>query len=120
MNKRDILLIITVIILSVAGTVAVYSRSSPGIACIYIKGSLYGQYDLAVPSSIHITSDNGIVNDIEISEGSIYMKNATCPGKQCMACGRISRSNESICCAPAQLLIVISSDREREYDAITQ
>ena len=119
-HKKDVILIALLMIISLAGIIAVYHDNETGEAYIYVKGVLYGQYDLSDPQSIHIENDRGIINDIEISDGCVRMKNATCPGRECVNCGSISRTNESICCAPAQVLIIIRSDKEREYDAITE
>ena len=119
MKKRDMVLILILLIVSAAGLVPVYKDRSAGDAYIYVNGSLYGQYDLSDDTDIHITGNEGIVNDIEISEGSIHMRSATCPDKLCVKCGRISRNNESICCAPAGILIIIRSDKG-EFDAVTK
>jgi len=121
MKKRDMVLIILLLVFSAAGMVAFSGRTAKGAdAYIYVGGQLYGKYDLSVDNEIHIAGENGIINDIAISDNSIYMKNATCPGRQCVACGHISRNNESICCAPAGLLIVVLSEDESEYDAVTK
>ncbi len=120
MKKRDIILILILILISSCGIFFSFSNRSEGDAYIYVSGQLYGTYDLSEDQSIHIVSPSGIVNDIEISDNGIYMRNATCPGKQCMQCGRISRNNESICCAPAGLIIIVRSSEEPEYDAVTR
>ena len=120
MKNRDILLIVALTVISIVSLFFVYDNDETGFAYIYVKGSLYGKYDLSSDRSIHIVSDNGIVNDIEISDGSIYMKDATCPGRQCVKCGRISHTNESICCAPSQVLVIIKDAKDADYDAITE
>lgn len=114
------ILILVLFIVSLAGLFAVLSDKEQGDAYIYVKGSLYGKYDLSEPTLIHIDGDNGLENDIEISGGKIFMKNANCPGRQCIKCGSISRNNESICCAPAGILIIVRSQKEAEYDAVTK
>ena len=119
MKKRDMILIVILLAISLSGLIF-FRKSGTGEAYIYTGGKLYAHYPLSSDSTIHIENDNGIVNDIEIADGTICMKNATCPGKQCMSCGRISRNNESICCAPAGLLIIIRSEEDMPYDAITE
>lgn len=120
MKKRDICLIAILLVISAAGLIAVNLNKDNGKAYIYTGGKLYGTYDLNTDRQIQIVSDNGIVNDIEISDGTIYMKDATCPNRICVRSGHISRNNESICCAPAGLLIIIRSGGASEYDAITK
>ncbi len=97
-----------------------FAGKESGNACIYVAGELYGIYDLNEDTRIHIESDDGYVNDIGIKDGSVYMESATCPYKECVKCGKISRNGESICCLPAKIMIIISSDEKADYDAITK
>lgn len=120
MKKRDLILILVLTVISFTGLIAVNHSSESGDAFIYVEGSLYGRYRLSQDRMIHISNDNGIDNDIRIRGGCVYMENATCPLKECIKCGKISRDNESICCAPAGILIVIRSGECAEYDAITK
>ena len=120
MKKRDIILIFALILVSVAFLIPVWAQDTSGDAYIYVKGQLYGRYGLSEDKVITIDDGNGLVNNIEISGNEIFMRDATCPGKVCVKSGRISRNKESICCAPAGILIVIRSDEDTGYDAITQ
>ncbi|MBO4904297.1 MAG: NusG domain II-containing protein [Lachnospiraceae bacterium] len=120
MNKRDMILIIAVLIFGALAYICLDSNTVGGEADIYVRGELYGSYDLSATQTVHIEHDNGIINDIEISDGSIYMKYSNCIGKQCMHTGRISHNNESICCAPAGLIITVRSKEGSDYDAVTK
>ena len=118
MNRKDIIL--SAVLLAVAVILLYAAHNGEGAtASVYVNGSLYGTYDLSVPCDIHL-ENNGIINDIAISDGGIYVKDATCPGKQCVKTGKIHLNNESICCAPAGVLIVVHSDTGSELDAITK
>lgn len=119
MNKKDMILVAVLLAAAFAFVIPQRISAGKGDAYIYVGSELYGVYDLSKPATVHIENGNGIVNDIEISQGSVFMKDATCPGKQCMNSGHISRNNESICCAPAGILIIIRSGTDDEYDAIT-
>ncbi len=119
MNKKDYVLLAVLLTAAIVMLIPLRHRALADEAYIYVNGDLYGIYDLGVPQDIHI-DNNGIGDDIAISGGTVYMKDATCPGRQCVASGHISRANESICCAPAGVLIVVHSDKNAEYDAITR
>ena len=119
MKKKDIVLIVILLLIFVAA-VPVFAPFGGGKAYIYSNGALYGVYDLSTPARFRIEGANGIINDIEIEGNSIYVKDATCNGRQCVKCGRISRNNESILCAPAGLFIIIRSEDDAGYDAITK
>lgn len=120
MKKRDIILISVLILTAVVFMIPVRAKAGAGDAYIYVRGELYGTYDLSEDTVFTIDNGNGLVNEIEIKDNSIFMKSATCPGRQCVKSGRIGRNGESICCAPAGILIVIRSNEEAEYDAITK
>lgn len=120
MKIRDKVLYLFLIASGLLGLVAVMSHDTGRYADVYAGGRLYGRYDLAEDRLIHIENDNGIINDIEIADGKIRMKHSTCPGGQCVKTGSICNANESICCAPAGILIVVESAKESKYDAITK
>ena len=120
MKKRDIVLIVILAVISLCGIIPSFFGRDIGDAYIYVKGSLYGVYDLSEPCDITITGDNGALNTVTIEDNGIFMKEANCPGRQCIECGRISRNGESICCAPAGILIIVRSQEEPEYDAVTR
>ncbi len=119
MNKRDIVLFAVIVVVSAVLYIPFLHGEKGSYACIYVNGELYGKYDMTLAQDIDITN-NGITDNIVISEGCIYMKDASCPGRQCVHSGRISRNNESICCAPAGVLIVVVNDEDGEFDAITR
>lgn len=119
MKKRDIMLILMILFVSVAGLLFVLPGREEGMAYIYVGNSIYGKYDLSDEQTIRIENDNGIVNIIEIKDNSIRMKDATCPNRFCVDSGPISRNNESICCVPAGVMIVIRNE-DGDYDAVTK
>ncbi|MCR5686773.1 MAG: NusG domain II-containing protein [Lachnospiraceae bacterium] len=118
MKKRDLLLILIMLTVSLLGMIPALNSGS-GRAYVYADGKLYGTYDLSEPQDIELVSRDGIINRIRIENGYAYMNYATCPGRQCMA-GRISKNGETICCAPAKVLVVIRSEDDTEYDAVTE
>ncbi len=119
MKKRDIILILSILLLSLSGAAFAMPVGDVGNAYVYVGGDLYGCYDLSQDMTFSIDNGNGISNVIEIIGGRIRMKEATCPGNDCVHCGYISRSGESICCAPAGIVIVIRQ-KDGDYDAITK
>ena len=112
-------MVVIILVAAIAFMIPASFGKDSGKAFIYVGGSLYGVYDLATDTSIHLDNGHGIVNDIEISGGSVCMKDATCPGRQCGRSGNISRNNQSIVCAPAGIMIILRSGDANEYDAVT-
>lgn len=120
MKKKDLIFIISVFIISIACLFITGSGKKGATAVITVNGSCYGRYDLGIDQSVHIVNDNGIVNDLEIAGGYIFMRDATCPNRECIACGKIRNEHESICCAPAGLIVTVESGEGSNYDAITK
>ena len=81
MNKRDVFLLAFIVVISAVLFVPTLFAESGTDAFIYVKGELYGRYDLAVPKEIHIDS-NGISDDIVIADGYVYMKDASVPDQK--------------------------------------
>ncbi|MCR5590204.1 MAG: NusG domain II-containing protein [Lachnospiraceae bacterium] len=119
MKKKDLMLIFVLLIAATACIIPGLFRKGGSTAYLYVKGELYGTYDLSEDRDIHLESPDGTVNDIRIENGTAFMKYATCPEKLCMN-GRISRNGESICCAPSGVLMLIRGEDDTGYDAITK
>lgn len=59
-------------------------------------------------------------NTIEIYGGSVRMTYATCPDQICVKTGAISKSGQSIVCAPHKIVVIITGgDDAAAVDAIT-
>lgn len=60
-------------------------------------------------------------NTIEISDGGVRMIAADCPNKVCMHTGRITRSGQSIVCAPHRVTVTIAGSGSADaYDIQTR
>jgi len=55
---------------------------------------------------------------IRISEGSVFVVEANCPQKICIATGRISKPGRAIICAPGRVAIIVEGNEK--YDGITK
>ena len=51
--------------------------------------------------------ENGIALTVVIENGEAYVRHSDCSDDVCMASGRISRSGESILCAPAGVTLTV-------------
>ena len=50
-------------------------------------------------------SSNGVTLTVVIGNGEVFVKESDCPDGVCVAGGRISKSGETILCAPAKILL---------------
>ena len=64
------------------------------------------EYDLSENCQIEL-HENGIALTVVIEGGEAFVRHSDCPDGVCMASGRISRSGESILCAPAGVTLTV-------------
>ena len=69
-------------------------------------------------NTIFDVENNGIRLTVVIENGCVWVDNSSCPEQVCVICGKISRSGQSIACVPAELLVKIIGEGERDYDLI--
>ena len=119
MKKRDIILILAILLISLTGWTFTLPQDNGSTVDLYREDTLYGSYDLKADRIVTVESESGINNTIEIKDGRVRMIDATCPNRICVECGWIDKNGESICCAPAGLLVIIRG-RDGGYDAVTK
>ena len=88
---------------------------------ILLDGEVYGEYSLGEDTTVDVIKDGEVINTVTVSDGEVYMSDASCPDKLCVMEGHISHKNESIICLPNKVVIeVTQSEEESEYDTIAQ
>ncbi len=112
-------MILAILLISLTGWAFALPKDAGAIVDLYIGDSLSGSYDLNNDRMITVEGKNGIINTIEILNGRVRMNDATCPNRICVECGWIDKNGESICCAPAGLLVMIKGE-DGGYDAVTK
>lgn len=113
----DIIIICLILVLTV------------GVFCFRLFGTQNGQsavvsvggqseiYSLKENREIKI-ENNEISLVVVIEDGSIFVKESTCRGNDCVHVGKISGKNEVIVCAPAELIVEISGEGADGYDYV--
>lgn len=121
MKRNDVILIVLLLTISIVWiALLALGRKSGDNVLIYSDGVLYGRYSIHDYNDITIESGKGAYNRIIIDNNEVCMMDANCPDRVCINQGNICNSNDTICCAPNGIVIVIESNIEGEYDAITQ
>ncbi len=69
------------------------------------------EYSLSVDRELTYTS-NGITLTVVIEGGTAYVKESNCPDGVCAASGRISKTGETVICAPAGVRILVKGANE--------
>lgn len=116
MNRRDIALVILILVASLVGFVLEFIQTGHGAQLqISVNGEVFGVYDLNTDRTVEI----GDGNICRIENGSAWMEWADCPDQLCVHHARISRDNEAIVCLPNRVtLTVTDADENSGMDTI--
>lgn len=122
LKKKDIIFII--IVLLVAGTMAVFFRTGNTEegerVRIMIDGKEYGSYVLTENRTIEICNPLG-ENRIVIENNRVFMEHADCPDQYCVKHKAISKTNETIVCLPHKLVVELhEKKKDGDFDSIVQ
>lgn len=103
--KYDIILLVVIILFTFC--TFLFNKGKTGT---YVKITShqkeYGIYDISINKTINIDNEN----IIQIRNGEVYMKSATCPDQICIKQGHISQSGASIICLPHELIVEITGE----------
>lgn len=113
-TKKDFILLFIVLVFGVVGIIFMNSAEQGKGATITIDGRNKEIISLDKEFQKKI---NGVT--ICCENGEIYIKESDCPDKVCVRSGRISKSGESIICAPNRVAIKIDGKKGSLPDAMT-
>lgn len=115
LKKGDLLIIVLVI---AAGALLTFflSQDSGKYVEITCNGTLYGEYSLSEDKSFKVESEFGW-NEVVISDGKVYVSDASCRDKLDVAQGKIYKSGQSIICLPNRLSIAVKG--RKDIDALS-
>ena len=113
-TKKDLILFLVVLIIGVAGVFLMNSAEKGRSATIVVDGKTKESVSLDQDFEKEI---NGVF--ICCENGEVYVKESVCPDKVCVRSGKISKSGESIICAPNRVAIKIDGKKGSMPDAMT-
>ena len=109
MKKRDIVLLLSIIISGVAMIAyGKFTAQKGDTVIVTLDGSLYREYPLYEDAEIDI----GGTNTAKIENGSVFMETASCPDKLCINQGKIIDSSKKIVCLPNRVTIEVTKKSE--------
>ncbi len=106
MKKRDIFVILGILILASIMLVAIHFMKSPGSqVAVYVDDKVEAVYSLSADGEYEI--NNG-TNKIKIADGEVWMLYANCPDKKCIhEFGKIHSIGETIVCLPNKVVVKV-------------
>lgn len=116
MKKYDVIFMICVLMIAASISIwySVLARQEAGQIRITVDHQIYGNYLLNVDQKVKINDTNILV----IENNFAYMKEATCPNKDCIHQKEISKKGETITCLPNKVIVEVIDGEQSELDAV--
>ena len=116
MNKkilRDIILVVSLVLIAVIVPLVVNSAKTDGqVVEVRVNGELFGTYSLKTEQTVDI----GGLCQLEISGGEAKIVSAVCRKHLCIAHAPISHGGETTVCLPSGVSVRVLGD---EYDFVS-
>ena len=110
MKKRDIILIVSVLLIALALLLVVEMTQEEGARVVVkVDGQEIAEYSLTANGTYDL---NGGTNILVIEDGRAWLTDANCPDKLCVHQGKISRTGEVITCLPNKLTVTVFGAKE--------
>ena len=117
-KRNDMLLFAGIMIIGAALLFVNSASQQPGSIVKVISGhGVYGVYALGTETEIVITEE-GRRNVIAISNGSAKMKEANCPGGDCVRQHAADKTGQSVACLPNRILITVEGAADSGIDSV--
>ena len=129
MKKKDMILIVAVLAISLISFAAIKMTQKDGKEVIVtVEGKEVYKTSIKKDQIYQIPEKNGTnvhigdTNVCEIKDGKVTMKKADCKDQICADHKAIEKSGETIVCLPHKVVIEIRSEdgKEQELDGVTQ
>lgn len=113
MKKRDILIVLAVLVLAgalFAGGRLLSGREAEDRVNIYLGTQIYKTVPLHEDAVVEVKQDDGKINHIEIKGGVVRMRDANCSNQDCVHMGSMSAEDPGlmfgvIVCLPHQVSV---------------
>ena len=121
--RADLILIAAITAVALTALGLFWLLGEPGAwAVVTVGGVEVGRYPLNEDREIVITPKEGSYNLLVIEAGEAYIREASCPGGQddrCTLHRPISRTGETIFCAPHMVAVRVEGQSKEEVDVIS-
>ncbi|MEE1312484.1 MAG: NusG domain II-containing protein [Lachnospiraceae bacterium] len=118
MKKRDLILIISILLIAgIVYGVTLFTSSNGKRVVVTVDKETVIDESLSKNQELLVPQTNG-ENTILIKNGQVTMKEADCPDQICVHHKAITKSGETIVCLPHKVVVEIISDEESDVDIV--
>ncbi len=122
MKRNDIFLLIGIltVALGIFAGYTLFFHSSGDSITISVDGTVTHTLSLQENITLAIEGNQGGTNTLEIKNGAASITHADCPDKLCVHQKEIKNQGETLVCLPHKVIITVISEKESEFDGISQ
>lgn len=119
-NRFWLLILGALVLLSVVTLLIIKSmQTDGGEVAIYQNGELLQTLRLDEEQSLRIPAENGGYNLVVIQDGTVRVKEASCPDQSCVRHGPTKITKDPIVCLPNRLTVELLTQEEQPLDGVT-
>ena len=115
--RNDIILIAALLIISAIGFLYLFVfRTEGNVVRVSVDGKDYGTFSLNENhiEEIRTGKEGENLNRFVISDGTVFMQEATCPDGICVSHRPVFRDGESIVCLPNRVVITVVDEADAD------
>ena len=117
MKKRDIIVIVSILLVALACFLLVQFTKKEGTQVIVrVDGVEVAKYSLSTDGEYELNEGTNILC---IKNGEAYLIDAKCPDHLCVKQGKISHNGETITCLPYKLTVTVAGGEAPKVELIS-
>lgn len=115
-TKGDIILIVSLIVISLAMFISSFSQSESLIAEIYVDGEKAHSIALEEVTESYTINENYC--QLLIEKDGVSFAFSNCGDQLCVKKGKLKRQGDTMACVPEKVVVVLKSDKQNKIDGV--
>ena len=115
-TKGDIILIVSLIVISLAMFISSFSQGESLIAEIYVDGEKAHRIALEEVTESYTINENYC--QLLIEKDGVSFAFSNCGDQLCVKKGKLKRQGDTMACVPEKVVVVLKSDKQNKIDGV--
>ena len=115
-TKGDIILIVSLIVISLAMFISSFMQSESLIAEVYVDGEKAHSIALEEVTESYTINENYC--QLLIEKDGVSFAFSNCGDQLCVKKGKLKRQGDTMACVPEKVVVVLKSDKQNKIDGV--
>lgn len=115
-TKGDIILIVSLIVISLAMFISSFTQSESLIAEVYVDGEKAHSIALEEVTESYTINENYC--QLLIEKDGVSFAFSNCGDQLCVKKGKLKRQGDTMACVPEKVVVVLKSDKQNKIDGV--